>query len=549
MGMAIDVRHTLEWEMGGGKMDWVRLHALHGRHLSVELAITDGGAELLRNSELDHIVVLGLARDKDVDGGGLAGVNLGGVLTADGSSRKIELSASALVDVDTRSLANDLALDGGAVNDLKDRHDIVDDDTNLGAGIDSDTVDLALDGDSAVLAVADVDHIVETSLIDDDGALGVVLDHPLVAGVDLGRRLDLLGSSASSGTLGGLLLDRAGNKASALAGGTVLGLLLSSDVLETAGDASALVDGTKESAHVGSRLGGSSRGGGGSRGGRSGRSSGCSTSSRGSAELVLELTSTREEETSGVDLLHILLMSTEVGDKVLSPLPLPLLVSLVLVVTHDTVEVELSAGDDIVEVGDGLGGNDDPRESGGSLRDTSDLLDFLCTEVLLLVLSDLTELLEERSSSLLNSRRDVTGLLAASSGADELLKELVGLKEVVHLLLDDWADLLTLLDERKELLVDELLKLLFSGALVARITSGSSATSRGSRNAACDALLKSVHTLGKLLDSSSKIVKCGLHRSIWFSQHKKFQCLAKRKKANSKMTRNTVRQSPEKKKR
>jgi len=488
------------------------LHALHGRHLSVELAINNDRAELLGNSELDHIVVLGFARDKDVDGRGLAGVNLGGVLTSDGSSRKVELSASALVDVHARSLADDLALDRVAVDDLEHRHNVVHNNTDLGARIDSDTVDLALDSDGAVLAVADVDHIVQTSLVDDDVALGEVLHHPLVASVNLRGRLDLLGGCTSGRTLNSLLLDAAGDEAGTLAGRTILGLLFSSNVLEAAGDSSTLVDGTEESTHVRSRLGRTSRGGRScrrsSRSGRGGRSSGGSTSS---TKLVLELTGTREEKTSGVDLLHILLVGTEVGDKVLSPLPLPLLISTVLVVAHDTVEVELSAGDDIVKVRHGLGSNDNPGEGGSSLRDTSDLLDLLCTEVLFLELSDLAKLLEKRGSSGLDGGRDVTGLLAASSGADKLLEELVSLEELSHLLLDDRADLLTLLNEGHELLVHELLELLFCGALLARASSSSGAASGSSGNATCDALLKSVHASHELLDSCSKVGKCSLH--------------------------------------
>jgi len=502
-----------EGRRGGRTRDeFVYLHALHGRHLSVKLAVNNSRAELLRNSEFNHIVVLGLARDKNVDGRGLAGVNLGGVFASDSSSRKVELSTSALIDVDARSLANDLTLDRVAVDDLKHRHDIINDNTNLGAAIDGDTVDLTLDGDGAVLAVADVDHIVETSLIDDDVALGVVLHHPLVADVGLGRRLDLLGSSTGSRTLSSrLLLDIAGNKAGTLAGRTILGLLLSSDVLQAAGDASALVDSTKEGTHVRSGLGRGSRSGGScrrsSRGGGGSRSS---TTSRSSAKLGLEVTSTREEKTGGVELLHVLLMSTEVGDKVLSPLPLPLLVSAVLEVAHDTIEVELCAGDDIVEIGNGLGSNDNPGKGLCSLRDTSDLLNLLSTEVLVLVFTDLADLLEERSSSLLNGGRDISGLLATSSSADELLEELVSLKEISHLLLDDRADLLTLFNEGHELLVEELLELLFCRALIA-VTSGGSTASRSGRNTACNALLKSVHASHELLNGSSKIGQCSLH--------------------------------------
>jgi len=276
-------------QKGGGVSFQLRmrcLHALHGRHLSVELAFNNGRAELLGDSELDHIVVLGLARDKDVDRGGLAGVNLGGVLLADGSSRKVQLDTSALIDVDARSLADNLALNRVAVHDLKHGHDIVTDNTDLGARVDGDTVDLALDGDSAVLAVADVDHVIETSLVDDDLALGEVLHHPLVADVGLAGRLDLLGSSASSRTLDGLLLRRGRNDAGALAGRTILGLHVSSNVLQATSDGSALVESAKECTHIRSRLGSSCRSGRSSRS-RSSRGGGCSRSTSRSSSAKL----------------------------------------------------------------------------------------------------------------------------------------------------------------------------------------------------------------------------------------------------------------------
>ena len=66
------------------------LHSLHGRELSDELSIDDSGAELFGDSHFDHVVLVGLSRDVDVNVGALAGVDLGESLWGDCSAAEEE---------------------------------------------------------------------------------------------------------------------------------------------------------------------------------------------------------------------------------------------------------------------------------------------------------------------------------------------------------------------------------------------------------------------------------------------------------------------------
>lgn len=263
-----------------------------GDGLGDKLTVDDEGFELLGDGGLNG-VFLALSGVQDVHFGGLGGHDFS-CKTVLG---EVHLNTGSLVDGDGRSTSSDLNLNAGSINDLNTRDGILNYDGSALAVIDGDAVHLALDLNDGVLQSVDVDGVAGLGLIDDDLlVVDVVLDDPFVSIEDSPGWLDNLGLSTSSGSsslgLVGISGDNAGLVGPAIRVRSlfalnpffvpVLGLHIVSDLLQSRGDISSLVQGAEHSGHI-STLASSGGGIDGASGGRRGRAWGRGSSSGGSS--------------------------------------------------------------------------------------------------------------------------------------------------------------------------------------------------------------------------------------------------------------------------
>lgn len=218
-----------------------------GVHLGVELAIADGAEELLGDGEFQQGLVLGGARNRDIEFVGFGGEDLG----VEAILGEIDRTTRGLIDGDSGNLDVDLDLDGVAVDHFAGRDGFIEDDVGLLAAIDSDGVEFTLDLDGGASALVDVDGLL--FLLDGDGdGGGLVFDDPLVTlEFQLGGLVGHSGS-ANAKTAGGLLSSGGLLFNLTRTISTVLGLHISRHLTQTSGHTLTLVQLGKDTRHIGS---------------------------------------------------------------------------------------------------------------------------------------------------------------------------------------------------------------------------------------------------------------------------------------------------------
>ena len=342
-----------------------------GVHLGVELTVTDGVEELLRNGELDERILLRRTRDGHIDGIRLGGEDLS-LKTVLG---EVDNTTGGLVDSDSGDLDGDLNLDARAVDNLAGRDGLIEDNVGLLARVEGEGVELTFNLDGGTSALVDVDSLLVLS--DGDGNRGgLVLDDPLVSlELKLGR-LSGDGSSVLSEATSRLGLDLLDLTRAISA---VLGLHIGSNLTQTRSNALTLVELSKDARHIGTirrgsrgsgargrRRGSGSRGttSGRSGGGRSSGSSGSGRSSEGRGLATLGIPG----RTSGVVSLDVVSEGTQEAVEVTDPLDLLLILTLLL--AQDLVGVIFRGSNGLLDVGDRSRGHTDPHEGTASLTDS-----------------------------------------------------------------------------------------------------------------------------------------------------------------------------------
>jgi hypothetical protein len=399
--------------------------------LGVEGIVLHLGQELLRDVHLDGVLSFRLGGQDDVDGIGFGGDDI----SIEGLLGEVQLAVGALVDGDGGNLV-ELNLEARGVDNLAGGDGISERDNNSLATIDGDGVELTVDLEEDLVALVDIDGLLEVGDIDSVLSTVVVLNEPLVTlegslgGTLLGGSL---GSSGLGGSNGGLLDDGT----LSLEGRVLVHLHIISNLTETTGNVTR-VEGSKNTSGSGGGIGTlvaaglgergrgrRRRGRGASRGSSSGRGGRARGVPGGEGVTTIGLPG----ETSSVVGLNILLQLAQEGAPALSPGDLSLI--LTLKVLEDTVGVKLSTTDHITDEGSRSGGNGNPVQGTDTISDGREVVEHLGGAALVLQLANGASGADHTGNELLEV--SIRGLLALGGNNEELAVLSEGLVEVLNL--------------------------------------------------------------------------------------------------------------------